>query len=107
MRPAHRVISNTLAVALEPLPGRVQGRQGFCGVERRLVLPGNLPDVTRRPPAVPPDLAPMFRGALKVSCLPGLPETPASNFPKALLALSLPKHYQAALEDVPHRHTAP
>ena len=58
------------------------------------------------PPSAPLDVPPLFQGAPKVSSLPGLPETSPSNFPKALLALSLPERYEGSLEGVPHYHEA-
>ena len=90
-QPSAQVISIAVPMAPEPHLTRVQGRQGFPGVKQRFVVQGNLRYVTWRPPIVPPDLAPLFRGAPKVSGLLGLPGTPASNFPKALLALSATK----------------
>ena len=104
---AHGVISNTLPVALEPQTVDAQGKQGFSGVEQRLVVQGNLRDVMRRPPPEPLDLAPLFRGAPKVSGLPGLPEIPVFNFLKVLRAMSLPERHYAALEGVPHRTEPP
>ena len=105
---AHGVISNTVPVAVEPHPARIQGRHGYSRVEHRLVLQGNLRHVTRRLLAAPPlDLAPLFWGAPKVSGLPGLPETPASKFLNALVVLSLPDRHQTALQGVPQRHEAP
>ena len=90
---AHGIISNMVLVVMEPHVVHVRGREDISGVEQRLLVQGNLPNVTRQPLAMPMDLSPLFRGAPKVSGLPGSLEIPAFNFPKALLAMSLPEHH--------------
>ena len=89
MSPVYRVIPNMVPVALKPHTDDIQGGQVFFGVEQRLAVQGKLCDITRRPPAAPLHLPPLFRVAPKVPGLVGSPEEPVFDFPKALLALSV------------------
>ena len=104
MCPPYGVVPDTVDVALEPHSARIQGRQGFPGVQDRLAVQGNSRDIPRGPPAAPLHLSPLLWGAPEVPGLLGPLEGPAVGIPEALLALSLLRRYETPFEGVPHRH---
>ena len=105
MGPPFGVISDAVAVALEPHSARIRGRQGLPGAQERLVVQWDFGDIPRGGGgAAPLHFPPLLWGAPEVACLMCTPEGAALNIPEALLALGFSQRHEAPVEGVSHRH---